>query len=71
MRSHPIMVAAIACLFAAPRIATPLDPSVCFGIEVVDDDTGRSVPLVELRTINELRYVTDNAGRVAFAEPEL
>lgn len=42
-----------------------------FAIEVVDADTGRGVPLVELRTVNELRFVTDNAGRVAFDEPGL
>ncbi|MFO0869789.1 MAG: hypothetical protein U0935_12725 [Pirellulales bacterium] len=42
-----------------------------FGIRVVDQDTGRGVPLVELRTVNEIRYVTDSAGYVAFREPEL
>jgi hypothetical protein len=42
-----------------------------FEIEVVDADTGRGVPLVELQTVNLLRYVTDSAGRVAFDEPGL
>ena len=40
-----------------------------FGIQVVDDATGRGVPLVELETVNHLRYVTDNAGWVAIQEP--
>jgi hypothetical protein len=35
-------------------------------IRVVDAETGRGVPLVELVTVNHLRFVTDNAGRVAF-----
>jgi hypothetical protein len=40
-------------------------------IQVVDAATGRGVPLVELETVNHLRFVTDNAGRVAFREPGL
>src|SRR6516162_4385150 len=40
-------------------------------IRVVDGATGRGVPLVELETVNRLRFVTDNAGRVAFNEPGL
>jgi hypothetical protein len=40
-------------------------------IRVVDAATGRGVPLVELVTVNHLRFVTDNAGRVAFHEPGL
>jgi hypothetical protein len=40
-------------------------------IRVIDVETGRGVPLVELVTVNHLRFVTDNAGRVAFHEPGL
>lgn len=40
-------------------------------IQVIDEATGRGVPLVELTTVNQIRYVTDNAGRVAFLEPGL
>jgi hypothetical protein len=40
-------------------------------IRVVDAETGRGVPLAELVTVNHLRFVTDNAGRVAFNEPGL
>jgi hypothetical protein len=42
-----------------------------FGIQVVDATTGRGVPLVELRTTSELRFLTDSAGWVAFHEPGL
>ena len=42
-----------------------------FGIHVLDDRSGRGVPLVELETVNHLRYVTDSGGWVAFAEPGL
>src|SRR5262245_58236821 len=40
-------------------------------IRVVDSATGRGVPLVELETVNSIRFVTDNAGRVAITEPAL
>lgn len=42
-----------------------------FAITVVDAKTGRGVPLVELETTNNVRYVTDNHGVVAFDEPGL
>ena len=38
---------------------------------MVDDETGRGVPLIELRTVNALRYYTDSNGVVAFREPGL
>jgi len=42
-----------------------------FKIQVVDDLTGRGVPLVELRTVNNIRCYTDSNGIVAFDEPGL
>jgi hypothetical protein len=42
-----------------------------FTIKIVDDQTGRGVPLVELRTTNEISYYTDSNGIVAFYEPGL
>lgn len=42
-----------------------------FGIQVVDSQTQRGVPLVQLKTVNGLTYVTDSAGWVAFNEPGL
>jgi hypothetical protein len=42
-----------------------------FRIQVVDEETGRGVPLVELKTVNQIRYVTDSNGIVAFDEPGL
>ena len=40
-------------------------------IQVVEKGTGWPVPLVELRTTHNVRFVTDNAGRIAFDLPEL
>lgn len=45
--------------------------SDCFAITVVDDQTGRGVPLVELKTVHSVRYFTDSGGRVAVNEPGL
>jgi hypothetical protein len=40
-------------------------------IEVVEAGSGWPVPLIELRTIHQVRFVTDNAGVIAFDLPEL
>src|SRR5436309_2308640 len=47
----------------------PPDPSRYFAIEVVDDQTGRGVPMVELKTTSAATYYTDSNGLVAFYEP--
>src|SRR5215831_710468 len=47
------------------------DPLLPFAIEVVNDQTGRGVPLVELTTTSNVTYITDSAGIVAFDEPGL
>lgn len=40
-------------------------------IRVVDDQSGWPVPLVELKTTNQVRFVTDNAGVIAIDDPSL
>jgi hypothetical protein len=52
-------------LLATLLAAEPVKP---FGIAVVDEQTSRGVPLIELRTVNGLRFITDNNGCVAFDE---
>ncbi|MBI5833265.1 MAG: hypothetical protein HZB16_13290 [Armatimonadetes bacterium] len=42
-----------------------------FGLRVIDEQTGRGVPLVEVRSVHERRWVTDSAGWAAITEPEL
>ena len=55
--------------------ARPDEPALArprpFRIQVVEEGTGRGVPLVELKTVNQIRYVTDSNGIVAFDEPGL
>ncbi|RIK87677.1 MAG: hypothetical protein DCC67_01570, partial [Planctomycetota bacterium] len=48
------------------------DPAATpFEIQVLDKQNGWPVPLIELRTTHGVRWVTDNAGRVAVDAPEL
>src|SRR4051812_49957638 len=56
---------------ANPAPPQASDPGRYFAIEVVDDQTGRGVPMVELQATYGGRYYTDSAGLVAFDEPGL
>ena len=40
-------------------------------IKIIDESNGWPVPLVELRTTHQMRFVSDNAGVIAFDLPEL
>ena len=40
-------------------------------IEVVDEADGWPVPLVELRTVDQQRFITDNAGVIAMGAPDI
>lgn len=42
-----------------------------FGLRAIDAQTGRGIPLVELRTVHEVSYWTDSAGWAAIGDPEL
>ena len=55
----------------SPQSRTVSSRPRAFRIQVVDKETGRGVPLVELRTVNQILYVTDSNGVVAFDEPGL
>src|SRR6516164_1168806 len=52
-------------------LAYPQTADKTFAIKIIDDQTGRGVPLVELQTVNNIHYVTDSNGLVAFHEPGL
>jgi hypothetical protein len=42
-----------------------------FGIQVLDEATGRGVPLVTLETVNNIAFVTDSNGWAALTDPGL
>jgi hypothetical protein len=64
------IVALCAVLSFPTAPAAAAGPEV-FGVRVVDQETGRGVPLVELKTVHDTRFVTDSAGYVAIRDPEL
>src|ERR1044071_415708 len=49
----------------------PPQPVPYFAIEVVDEQSGRGVPMVELRTTSSVSSYTDSNGLIAFYEPGL
>jgi hypothetical protein len=67
--AHHLLILALLSL-ALPASAAQR-PADYFKIIVVDQDLGRGVPLVELRTTYEVSYYTDSNGIVAFYEPGL
>lgn len=56
------------CLVLVLADAAAADP---FRIEVVDQESGWPVPLVEFTTVHGVTFVSDNAGLIAFDLPEL
>jgi hypothetical protein len=65
----PLALLLASCTLAADDAPAVKEPY--FGIHVVDAKTGRGVPLVELKTVNDIVFWTDSGGWVAFHEPEL
>src|SRR4051812_14130335 len=59
----PLLVLAI--LTSAAGAAGP------FGVQMVDDQTGRGVPMVRLETTSRQRYYTDSGGYAAIDDPAL
>jgi hypothetical protein len=80
-KAHPDIVAStggvpfgillwLGLVLYAPAGSAPR-PKTFFGIQVVDEQTARGVPMVELRTTSDVCYYTDSNGWVAFYEPGL
>ncbi|RYX82282.1 hypothetical protein EON83_20020 [bacterium] len=63
-----LSVPTVLCVLVSSASAEPRE---YYRINVVDADTGRGVPLVELKTTSEVSYVTDSNGIVAVNDPEL
>ena len=62
-----LTVVMIAAGLAIPGIAR----EDLFRIDVRDRENGWPVPLVEMRTTHEMRFISDNAGVIALDAPEL
>jgi hypothetical protein len=60
----------LSCLLAGCALL-PASGSRIFRISVVDAETGRGIPAVELRTTDSRSFFTDSAGTIALREPDL
>src|SRR3954470_12051679 len=69
LRLYPCLLAAL--FLTALQGGQVFSAEPYFHIQVVDAETGRGVPLVELETVNNIQHVTDSAGNIAFFEPGL
>ncbi len=65
-RAPSLLVAMAYCLIGGYCLA--VEPC---RIDLVDEENGWPVPLVELQTTHHVRFVSDNAGVIAFDLPEL
>jgi hypothetical protein len=70
MNLSPRTIVALALIASSP-LACRAATNSYFVIHVVDEQTGRGVPLVEFKTQNNIACWTDSAGMVAFEEPGL
>ncbi|MBL8848149.1 MAG: hypothetical protein JNG89_00610, partial [Planctomycetaceae bacterium] len=61
----------LAILLMGDGIARAQDASVPFRIQILDDQTGRGVPLVRLETVNNICFYTDSQGIAAIDDPDL
>src|SRR6266567_4765987 len=65
------LVLVLSVLDVCRAAAASSESSRYFAIQVVDEQTGRGVPMVELQTTSSVRFYTDSNGLVAFYEPGL
>ena len=70
MRTFPANVV-LALVLSVAAAHPPLVAAEACRIEIVEKGTGWPVPLIELRTVHHARFVSDNAGLIAFDMPEL
>ena len=69
----PRAIGALVLLALATRCARSQESAPAwrpFEIRCVDASTGEGIPLVTLETVHAVSYVTDNAGRIAYDEPQ-
>lgn len=70
MKINSTILFAIAAISTLNARCESQDPKH-FHISIVDTETGRGVPLIELRTVNGISHISDSVGNIAFYEPGL
>ncbi len=58
-------------LILGAACAGPRSPAPTYRVSIVDADTGRGIPAVELRTNDDRSFFTDSAGVIALVDPDL
>ncbi len=73
MRPHSILVTSFLVFLLSHQFALAQQQAETrfFQIRAIDAETGRGIPLVFLKTVNNIQHVSDSAGYVAFHEPGL
>ena len=66
-RGYCLVVATFMAIFL--YLFVRCSTSKYFVVRIVDEETGRGVPLVEIKLPNEVKYWTDSAGVAALDEP--
>ena len=66
-----ILAISVPLFLCGSLFAAPPEKGEYFQIKVIDEQTGRGVPLIELSTTHNLRLYTDSQGVVALYEPGL
>ena len=61
----------VGLVLACHSLETTVLAEVPYRIQIVDEQSGRGVPLVELATVNNIRFYTDSLGNAAIDEPGL
>jgi hypothetical protein len=69
--SFRVSIALLLAFFSTSIFSTSVTSTEPCCIKIIDDNNGWPVPLVELRTTHQMRFVSDNAGVIAFDLPEL
>lgn len=64
-------ISLLACLAVTAGPQSIAHPDRYFTIQVLDEETGRGVPLVFLTTVDQREFVTDSQGIVAFDDADL
>jgi len=65
------MSSPIVWLLPAIALCMQVQAQEPFGIQFIDEQTKRPIPLVEIQTVHHLKLVSDNLGWIAIDEPEL
>jgi hypothetical protein len=71
MKEYILLFSVLFLALLDTRSAHAIEVDACFIIKVIDKETRRGVPMVELTTTSKIRYYTDSNGIICFDETSL